>query len=468
MSRTAPARGSAATSTGEHQIGLVSCLAFSVGTMIGGGVFALSGIVVDKAGPGAIAAYVAAAVIMLFSALCFAAVASRAAPGDTGYGPIGVELGAVWRFTAMWAFYLSGITLMAFVLLSFGTYLQEYFISGLPALGAALLAVGALVLLNLGPADLVGRAETVLVALKLAILVLMIGFGIAAVAPEDFTPFLPGGTASLVSATALLFTAYTGFNVVTNMANTVRNPTRTVPLAIVLSIGIVAVVYVGVMVAMLASGEKDFGSAGLAKAAGGLMGSWGAHLVAFAACISTLSGANANLMGASELMIGMAAKGDVPAAAARMTRRGHPLVSVVFAGVVGASLLFADDPTFIVSLSNVTAIFAMVVVDVAAFRLGARGWPSPGMRLPGRVLVPVLAVLAAASQLPSLGLANVGYCLVAMLVGLLLYARRRGPGSPAVMRAAQDRLRALDTPLRRAMRSRVRRATTDTVAPNGR
>jgi amino acid transporter len=240
------------------KIGLIPCLAFSVGTMIGGGVFTLSGVAVDEAGPAAMLAYVIAGVVMLLSALSFAAVASRSRPGDSGYASIGTILGPQWRFLAMWAFYLNAVTCIAFVLVSFGSYLQQYFVSGLPITVAALLAVVLLGVLNLGPADLVGRAETFLVGLKVAILLLLVAYGLASLGTAQFTPFVPHGGSSVLTVTAMLFTAYTGFNVVTNMAGSVRRPERTVPLAMILSILISAVVYVGVIVALLASGEHSW------------------------------------------------------------------------------------------------------------------------------------------------------------------------------------------------------------------
>ena len=163
----------------RHQIGLIALVALCVGSMVGGGVFSLSPIVIDASGPLAMVAYLLAALAVLPSALCFAAVSSHAREGHSGYGPIADVLGSRWRFLTMWAFYVSAIAGASFMLVSFGSYLQ-YLFTGTDPLVLALIAALALVLLNLGPADKVGRAETVLVAFKLAILFLFIGFGLAA------------------------------------------------------------------------------------------------------------------------------------------------------------------------------------------------------------------------------------------------------------------------------------------------
>ncbi|MEV8635790.1 APC family permease, partial [Streptosporangium sp. NPDC051023] len=388
---------------GSQGIGVVPCLAFAVGTMVGGGVFTLSGTAVNEAGPAALVSYLTAGAVMLLSALSFVTVSSRARPGDSGYGPIGDILSPVWRYVVMWGFYLNGLTIITFLLVSFGEYLHRYFLPGLGVTVAALVAGVLVTWLNLGPADLVARTETLVVALKIALLLVFVAWGLAHFGAIHFVPFAPHGAGGVLSASALLFTAYTGFNVVTNMAGSVRDPGRTVPIAVMGSVLISAALYTGVVLAMLASGVRTFGAAGVGQAAEALMGAWGGYAIAFAACLSTLSGANANMLGASEIMLRMVARGDVPPIAGRTTRRGHPLFSVLFVGIAAAVLVLVSDTTTVVGLANVGALVSMVVVNVAAGRLALRGWPGKGMRLPGGIALPTVGALSCLAQFPSLG-----------------------------------------------------------------
>src|SRR5204862_5465868 len=108
--------GAAAAPAPPPSIGLVPCLAFAVGTMVGGGVFTLSGTAINEAGPAALVSYLLAGVVMLLSALSFTAVAGRARKGDSGYGPVGDILGPGWRFLVMWGFYINGLTILTFLL----------------------------------------------------------------------------------------------------------------------------------------------------------------------------------------------------------------------------------------------------------------------------------------------------------------------------------------------------------------
>lgn len=459
-----------------HSISMVSLIAFAVGTMVGGGVFALSGIVVSDAGPGAIISYVLAGIVMLLSAVCFAAVASRAQPGDTGYGPIGTVLSPMWRFIAMWAFYIMGVTGIAYVLMSFGSYLK-YFIPKMPAIYMALIAAVVLMLLNFGPASIVGKAETVMVGFKIGVLLLLIVFGIIGFAPKDFADWTPHGVAPIFTATALLFTAYSGFNVITNMSGQVRNPQKRVPIAILLSLLIVAIVYIGVAVALVTSGadsEPDFRNQALSLAAKDLMGHWGAILVTVAACVSTLSGANANMLGSAELLVRMSATGDLPPKIGRLNKEKDPVRAVaITAAIVVVLMLLGIIPkvgpaamTIIVAFCNVAGVIAMVIVDVTAFKMGMQKWATPGMKLPLRWLIPLLAIIAALIQIPSLGWwqSLAGTAMVA--VGFIIWARRGKYDVDEIARI-QDHVNKLNSPLGRALRRPVKVGAPDHTPAGG-
>lgn len=447
-----------------HTIGMVSLVAFAVGTMVGGGVFALSGIVVSDAGPGSIIAYVLAGIVMMLSAVCFAAVASRAQPGDTGYAPIGTVLSPMWRFITMWAFYIMGVTGIAYVLMSFGSYLK-YFIPKMPAIYMALIAAVLLMLLNFGPASIVGKAETVMVGFKIGVLVLLIIFGIVGFAPKEFTDWTPHGLSPIFTTTALLFTAYSGFNVITNMSGHVKNPQKRVPMAIMISLGIVALVYIGVAVALVSSGaasDPNFRDQALSLAAKKLMGGWGAILVTIAACVSTLSGANANLLGSSELLVRMSATGDLPPKIGRLNKQKDPVRAVAITSAIVVVLMImgiipkigSSAMTIIVAFCNVAGVIAMVIVDITAFRMGMQKWSTPGMRLPLRWLIPALAIITALLQIPSLGWwqSLAGTAMVA--VGFIIWARRGKYDEDEIARV-QAHVANLETPLGRALRKPV-------------
>jgi amino acid transporter len=457
---------STATSTGPNEsaakvrdggIGLMSCVAFAVGTMVGAGVFVLSGLAVQKAGPAALASFVLAAVLVLLSALSFTVVASRAGQGESGYAYVGRALGGFWRFFALWAFYIGGVIGVAFVLNAFGSYVHDFFLDGVSGLVWAVAAAVVLTLLNLGPADLIGRAETVLVAVKVGILALLIVFAFVHIGRADFSTFVPHGASSVVTTSGLLFVAYLGFNVVCSMAPEVRDASRTIPKAIVISMGIVTVVYLGVVVALLAGGISSYDEASVGEAAKHLIGSWGGILIPIGALVSTLSAANANILGSSEIMVRLAAKKDVPTLLGRMWH-GHPAVSVLGGAVLYVVLLLAGDTDAVVALANVAAIAAMAVINIAAF-VAMRRHDGVGVHLPGGPVLPALGLVTALSQLVFIDLLPVLIGAVLLGAGSGLYLVRHRFHHAADHARLEQQVDRGDTPGVRAVGGR-RRITT--------
>ncbi|GAA1922766.1 APC family permease [Nocardioides marmoribigeumensis] len=443
-----------ATTRPDGGIGLWSCVAFAVGTMVGAGVFVLSGLAVERAGPAALASFVLAGVLVLLSALSFTVVASRAGQGESGYAYVGRALGGYWRFFALWAFYVGGVIGVAFVLGAFGAYVHDFFVDGVPALVWAVAGAVVLTLLNLGPADLIGRAETALVALKVGILALLIVFAFIHLDRASFTPFAPHGASSVVTTSGLLFVAYLGFNVVCSMAPEVRDARRTIPRAIVLSMAIVVVVYLGVVVALLAGGITTYDEASVGQAAENLMGSWGGVLIPVAALVSTLSAANANILGSSEIMVRLAVRKDVPTVLGRMWH-GHPAVSVLGGAVLYVVLLLTGSTDSVVSLANVAAIAAMAVVNVGAYA-AMRHDPRGGVRLPGGPVLPVLGLVTALSQLFFLDWVPVLVGAGLLAAGSVLYLVRHRFHHPVDHAALQHEVDHGRTPGVRAVGGRRR------------
>lgn len=435
----------------HQKIGLGSCLGFAIGSMVGAGVFVLSGVAVQKAGPAALVSFALAGVAVLCSAFSFMVVASLAKPRELGYAPVGQLLGhRFWGFLTSWAFYLGGVIGTAFVLHAFGVYMHDFFVPGVSALGWSLIAAVVMTLLNLGQASNIGKIEDILVVIKVAILVAFIGLGILHLSGGAFTPFAPDGSGSVVPTSGLLFIAYLGFSVVTNIAGDVKQPRRTIPLAILLSVIAVMVLYIGVVLALLAFPLPSYDESSVGRVAAEMLGPVGGVAVPLAALISTLSAANSNILGSSELMVRLAARKDVPTFAGRMWH-GHPLASVLFGAVVYVLLLLSGKTDTVIQLANVAAIVAIALVDIAAIRAATR--PAVGaLRLLGGPVLPLLGLLSCGAELWLLGFRPVLVGLVLIAAGAGLYLGRKLYHNPAYHQELVAHLERYGGPLLRTLR----------------
>ncbi|HZD44387.1 MAG TPA: amino acid permease, partial [Methanomicrobiales archaeon] len=270
-------------------LSLFAAISFAVGNMVGAGVFVLSGIVVNTAGPGALVSYLTCAVLVAFSALSYATLASII-PGDGGgYLFARRMLGKYPGFLAGWAMYISLVIASAFVLLGFGIYLNLMLGLSIDPRIFALVGLVLLTALNMRDVSEAGNFEIGLVVTKVIILAGLILFGILYIRATDFTPFEPQGVFGVIRGIAMVYFAYLGFQVVALMGGEVKESSRNVPLAMLSAIAIVAAIYAGVIIALLAAHLPSYGSESVFHAAVALLGTYGGTIVAFGAVASTLS-----------------------------------------------------------------------------------------------------------------------------------------------------------------------------------
>jgi hypothetical protein len=230
-------------------LSMLSAIAFAVGTMIGAGVFVLSGLVIDTAGPGAMLSYIIGGVIIVFSGLSYAALASIFPEDGGGYLYVKRMLGGFVGFIAGWGMYAFMMIASSFVLIDLNLLLGIQLDPRILALAGLV----ALTLVNLRGISEAGKAEIAMVATKVAILIILVLVGLFHISVSDFKPLVPNGAGSVITGVTMVFFAYTGFQVAAMMAGEVKESSRKVPLAILISIALVMVIYVGVIVALLAA-----------------------------------------------------------------------------------------------------------------------------------------------------------------------------------------------------------------------
>ncbi|NLI73870.1 MAG: amino acid permease, partial [Euryarchaeota archaeon] len=299
-------------------LGIPATIAFAVGTMIGAGVFTLSGLVIDKTGPAAIMSYLIGGLIICFSGLSYASLASIFPEDGGGYLYAREMLGKYPGFLTGWGMYVFSTIATAFVLLGFGIYLNLLLSISIDIRILALLALLLVAALNFRGLSDAGMVEFGLVITKVAILILLVILGLFTIEPLDLSPIDPYGTESIIYGATMVFFAYTGFQVAAMMAGEVKESSKKVPLAIMASIAIVTTIYVGVIIALLAARLPQYGSQSVFDAAIVLLGTSGGILIAFAATISTISSANANVVGMSRITMEMASEKQLPGRYAKL------------------------------------------------------------------------------------------------------------------------------------------------------
>jgi basic amino acid/polyamine antiporter, APA family len=371
-----------------------------LGSIVGTGLFVSLGIAAGVAGPGILLALPLAALLALFNGLSSAQLAA-AHPVSGGTYEYGYRfLNPLLGFAAGWMFLLAkgasaataALGLAGYLLLAVGAQ------DGMTVrVGLAGALVVLLTLLVAGGIRRSNRANTLVVGITLAVFLVFLAAG----APRAVEGFLdlaldgggsgPGSTlagldpGALLHATALLFVAYTGYGRIATLGEEVKDPGRTIPRAIWITLGSVAILYMGVAaVALGAIGAEGFGRATAETAAplrevAAALGTPGLPLLVALAAVTAMTGVLLNLLlGLSRVALAMGRRRDLPVALARVeVESGSPRLAVAAVGGGILLLVLMGDVRTTWSFSAFTVLVYYGITNLAALRLPpeARRYP---------------------------------------------------------------------------------------------
>ncbi len=304
---------------------MAAAVSIGIGGMVGAGIFSILGVVAEAAGNAMWLAFAIGGVVALLSTYSYAKLGATfpSAGGAVhflvkSFGD-GILAGGLNLF--MWAGYIISLALYAS---AFGSYAATFVTEKPSPLLLKSLAVGSVLLLtlvNAFGAKMMGRSETLIVAIKVAILVLFAGVGLWFIKAENLSPEAWPEVRSILFGSGVLFIGYEGFGLVTNAAGDMRNPRWMLPRALYTSVVIVIAIYLAVSLTVsgnLTTGEiaaaRDYA---LAEAARPFLGQFGFRLIAIAALFSTASAINATLFGSANVCYMIARDGELPVGLSR-------------------------------------------------------------------------------------------------------------------------------------------------------
>ena len=411
-------------------VGLPGAVLLGLGSIVGTGVFVSLGLGAGAAGPAVIVAVAIAAAVATCNGLSSAQLAAAyPVSGGTyeyGYRTLSPALG----FTAGWTFLCAKTASAATAALGVGGYLVRGLGGGRAATAAiavaAALGVTALVAGGLRRSN---RANAAIVAIAL---IALLGFAVAGLPAIDgghFHPFFarPGG---LPEATALAFVAFTGYGRIATLGEEVRDPARTIPRAIAITLGLSLALYVAVVaVAVGVLGAAPLAAAARAGAAplelaAAKTGVPGLSPLIAVGAVAAMLGVLVNLLlGLSRVVLAMARRGDLPRALARVRGEGAaatPRRAVIAVGAAVAALAAVGRVETTWSFSAFTVLVYYALTNAAALRL-----PAAQRRFPRAIAaVGLVACLGLAFWVePAVWLT--GAALIAAGLALHRIARRR-------------------------------------------
>lgn len=371
---------------------------YSVGVIIGAGVYSVIGAAAGLAGEGLWVSFMIGAVAALLTGLSYAETATAFPAAGAEY----VYVGLAWP-TAAWASFSVGVIILfgaaataTTVAVAFGGYLKTFVDIPVWVSAAALLtACTGLNILGLRESS---WANIVFTLVEVGGLLLVIAAGLTR---ENFAePLFAMPSSNVMAGAAVLFFVYLGFEEIANLAEEVRDPGRDIPRAIFLSLGVTTLLYVLVALAAMAlAGPQELAGSdaplalAIAKVwpqAGGLISGIALFATANTVLITMIAGAR--------VAFSMGRDGELPRPLARLLpSRQTPWIAALVICLAALLLLPFGNLGFLAGLSSFAAVLAFLAVNVALIGLRYRmpAHPRP-FRVPfaiGKLPVPPLLAI---------------------------------------------------------------------------
>jgi len=344
------------TSSLRRELGLGGAVVTGLGSILGTGAFVSIGLASSVWGDTVLLALPLAAVVAVFSGLSSAFLAGRfPVAGGTyeyGYRTLSPWLG----FSAGWLFILAKTASAASAALGIALYLG----SGSPLVPVVFAAaVTTLVAFGLRRTTWVNSALVGVTMLAIAWFAVsgLVGNELAML---DLSPF--DESSSLLAAMAFLFVAYTGYGRIATLGEEVHRPDRVIPLAVVVTLAIAAILYIAIAVGGRATGGEHWGA--LIEP-----GFTGAPVVRIGA-VTAMIGVLLNLvLGLSRVWLAMGRRGDMPARLAVLDRRTQPVAAIVVSGALIAATTLLGDISLAWTFSAMTVLLYYGLTNLSALAL---------------------------------------------------------------------------------------------------
>jgi amino acid transporter len=404
-------------------LGVWDLTSLGVAAIVGAGIFSTVGNAAFYGGPGVIFLFIFTAIACSFSALCYAEFASLLPGAGSAYSYAYTSFGelAAWvigwdllmeyaisniAVAISWSEYFSallagyGIRIPAYLTMDpWSAYqafqqvqrgeVQKSLLRGFQAWSTAPRIFGMPFVCNF-PALFVTFLVTwvayrgirearltsnLLVILKVAVILFVIGFGAFYVNPTHWVPFFPEGFSGVFRGTSAVFFAYIGFDAISTTAEECRNPQRDLPRGMMYSLLICTVLYA--LIALIITGMVHYRNLNVGDPLAYVFGAqgvnipWVSRLVAMSAVVSLFTVLLVYQLGQPRIWMAMSRDGLLPKIFASIHPRFQtPGFSTILTGICVAVPSFFMNLTEVTDLTSIGTLFAFALVCVGSLRLG--------------------------------------------------------------------------------------------------
>ncbi len=453
----------------KRELSLLDVFCIASGAMISSGLFVLPGIAHAKAGPAVILSYLIAGLLASTGVLSQAELVSAMPKAAADYFYVSRALGSGLGCVTGIMIWLSLITKSSFALVGIGAFAALVLDVSPNTIRLIVIGVAALfTTLNLLGIKEASKAQVALVLSLIGILIFYVLRGVGEIKLSLLEPFAPKGLAAVFQTAGFVFVSYGGLIKIVSLAEEVRNPARTIPQGMFLSLIVVTIVYVMVVlvtVGVLEAPLLDNSLTPISDGAKAFMGNWGAVLLGLAAMLAFVTTANAGIMSAARYPMGLARDGFLPQFFGQVNSRfGTPHIAILTtAGVIILTLFLELEvlvkvASTVLVLSYIFPSLSVIVLRESKIQNYLPKFRSPIYPLPQ--IVGIVGFVTLLVEMKMVAFVTTAIIIVAGVLVYLLYGSVRTRRESALlylverMTAKELTTRSLEEELKQIIRER--------------
>jgi basic amino acid/polyamine antiporter, APA family len=394
------------SSQADHQlvraIGIPGLAANIINATVGAGIFALPAAVALNLGAASPLAYIICALAMCMFVTCFAMAGSRVSLTGGLYAYVETAFGRYLGFLAGTLYFLTAILAISGIVGLIATSIGEL----IPTLATQLGRIGIIVFLlvflvtiNIRGVRIGARAVEAVTVIKLAPIIIFIVAGFFFIRPEAISwPGWPPGEALGRSVLQLLF-AFVGVEIALVPSGEIKNPARTVPRAIFVSLGVTTFLYILIQLValgVLGSELGKYGDTALAEAASRFLGNAGRTLMLVGLAVSAFGWTASDILSSPRIIFAFGRDAFLPKWFAHVHPQFRtPDVAIVAYAFAAFILSFSSTFQKLAVLSNMAVLLLYILCCLAALELNRRDVRSDGVpfKFRGQSIIPIVAII---------------------------------------------------------------------------
>ena len=444
----------------KRSLTATNLVALGIGAIVGTGIFVITGqVAAQYAGPALTISFVISALGCIFAGFCYAEFAAMIPVSGSVYSYSYATMGEFLAWFIGWDLILEYLFACSTVSVGWSGYMQsllqgwgvflpqsmsgstlahingEWLLTGsiinFPAM-CIVVIITTLLLIGIRQSAWVNN---VIVIIKVAVILLFIGFGLSYIDTSNWVPYIPENTgefghfgwSGIMRGAAVVFFAYLGFDALSTAAQETRNPQRDMPKGILISLGICTLLYIAVTAVLTGIVKYDQlavdAPIALAIDHAGKGLAWMSPLIKLGAIAGISSVILVMMMGQSRIYYAISKDGLLPPLFAKVgVKRGVPQNAIIFSGIATGAIAGIFPLSVLSELVSIGTLMAFTIVCISVMVLRKT---HPELKRPFKVplvwLIPPLGAIFCVVQMVSLPWSTWLRLILWMLVGIVIY-----------------------------------------------